>query len=70
MISKIAGKSLKSDTKNKLWWAKLAVALVCSNIFFFLLFSKNETGALTESKVPQGWVEIHVRAEILTPFQS
>lgn len=70
MISKIAGKSLKSDTKTKLWWAKLAIALVFSNIFFFLLFSGNETSAITESKVPEGWVEIHVRAELLTPFQS
>jgi hypothetical protein len=70
MISKIAGNSLKSNTKNKLWWSKLAIALIFSNIFFFLLFSGSETSSVTTPKVPEGWVEIHVRAELLTPFQS
>ena len=69
MISKIAGSILKKDTKTKLWWMKLGVALVISNIFFFLLFSGSETKAEIPS-VPEGWVEIQVRAELLTPFHS
>lgn len=70
MISKIAGNILKKDTKTKAWWMKLAVAIVLSNIFFFVLFSGSETKTSSTSSIPEGWVEIHVRAELLTPFQS
>ena len=70
MISKIAGTILKKDTKTKVWWMKLAVAIVLSNIFFFVLFSGSETKTTATSSIPEGWVEIHVRAELLTPFQS
>lgn len=70
MISKIAGNILKKDTKTKVWWMKLAVAIVLSNIFFFVLFSGSETKDETISSIPEGWVEIQVRAELLTPFQS
>lgn len=70
MISKIAGNILKKDTKTKQWWAKLAVAIVLSNIFFFVLFSGNETTEQPTPLIPEGWVEIHVRAELLTPFQT
>lgn len=70
MISKIAGSTLKKDTRTKQWWLKLAVAIVLSNIFFFLLFSGNETEAVISPTVPEGWVEIQVRAELLTPFQT
>lgn len=69
MISNIAGNVLKKNTKTKQWWAKLAVAIVISNIFFFLLFSGSETKPSTNS-IPEGWVEIQVRAELLTPFHS
>lgn len=70
MISKITGNVLKQNTKTKQWWAKLTVAIVLSNIFFFLLFSGSETEATPTPAVPEGWVEIQVRAELLTPFQS
>jgi hypothetical protein len=70
MISKIAGNVLKKNTKNKIWWAKLGVAIVLSNIFFFVLFSGSETRPSATPSIPEGWVEIHVRAELLTPFQS
>jgi hypothetical protein len=70
MISKIAGNILKKDTKTKQWWAKLAVAIVLSNIFFFVLFSGNETQESSLPPIPEGWVEIHVRGELLTPFQT
>lgn len=69
MISKIAGKDLNKGTKPKIWWMKLGVAIVLSNIFFFVLFSGSETPIVT-STIPEGWVEIQVRAELLTPFHS
>jgi hypothetical protein len=69
MISNIVGTALKKNTKTKQWWAKLAVAIVISNIFFFLLFSGSET-EIEKSTIPEGWVEIQVRAELLTPFHS
>lgn len=70
MISKIAGNIFKQNTKTKQWWAKLAIAIVLSNVFFFTLFSGNETKEAPEHSVPEGWVEIHIRAELLTPFQT
>lgn len=70
MISKIAGTILKKNTKTKLWWMKLAISLVLSNIFFFVLFSSNEKPSLPPSSLPEGWVELQVKAELLTTFQS
>jgi hypothetical protein len=70
MISKIAGTNSNTATKNKIWWAKLAVALILSNLLFFLLFSGNETAASSDPQLPDGWVEIQIQAELLTPFQS
>ena len=70
MISKITGTILKKNTKTKLWWMKLAASIVLSNIFFFVLFSKNETPSMPTSSIPEGWVELQVRAELLTTFQS
>jgi len=69
MISKIAGNLSKQSTRTKLWWMKLGLALVISNIFFFLLFSGSEKEVSTSS-IPEGWVEIQVRAELLTTFHS
>lgn len=70
MISKIAGANSKPSTKTKVWWIKLGVAIVLSNIFFFVLFSGSETETVKSSGIPEGWVEIQVRAELLTPFHS
>ena len=70
MISKIAGTILKKNTKTKQWWMKLAVSLVLSNIFFFVLFSSNEKPLVSTSSIPEGWVELQVKAELLTTFQS
>lgn len=70
MISRIAGTLLNKNTKTKIWWAKLAVAIVISNIFFFLLFSGSETSPVISKGVPDGWVEMQIRADLLTPFHS
>ena len=70
MISKIAGTILNKNTKTKLWWMKLAVSIVLSNIFFFVLFSSNEKPSVPTSSIPEGWVELQVKAELLTTFQS
>lgn len=70
MISKIAGTILSKDTKTKVWWIKLGIALVLSNIFFFILF-KNENPKVTpEIKTPEGMVEVQLQAILLTPFQK
>jgi hypothetical protein len=69
MISNIVGTALKKNTKTKQWWLKLGIAIFISNIFFFLLFSGSET-EIEKSTIPDGWVEIQVRAELLTPFHS
>ena len=69
MNSKIAGMNLSTNTKNKIWWIKLGIALIISNVFFFVLFSKTETNQASSS-IPAGWVEIQVRGELLTPFHS
>ncbi len=72
MISEKIGTSFRKNTRNKIpekaqWWAKLAMALVLSNIFFFILFS-GDSEVKQESGIPEGWVEIQLRAELLTPF--
>ena len=59
---------LKKNTKTKLWWMKLAIAIVISNIFFFLLFSGSPEASPNESLPPEGWVEAQVNAELMTPF--
>jgi hypothetical protein len=43
------------------------IILIISNILFYLLFG-NETKTETAS-IPAGWVEIKIKAELLTPFQ-
>jgi hypothetical protein len=72
VISEKVGTLLKKNTKTKVWWMKLGIALVISNLFFFLLFSgdsdvKQES---LPSGIPQGWVEVQLNAELMTPFHS
>lgn len=69
MTSNIAGNNSKKNIKSKAWWLKLALSLVLSNIFFFILFSGNEKKQ-DKNSIPEGWVELQVRAELLTPFHS
>ena len=68
MISKLAGMLSKSDTKTRTWWAKLAVAIVVSNVLFFLLFSSSGETKTPPSK-PVGAVELRLTAELLTSFE-
>ncbi len=71
MIFKLIGTALKKNTKTKLWWAKLGIALVLSNIFFFVLFGgSSEVKQDLPSGIPEGWVEVQLQAELLTPFHS
>lgn len=67
MISKNLGTIFKKNTKTKIWWSKLGIALVISNIFFFLLFG-GSSEAVQEKTIPVGWVEVQVNASLLTPF--
>lgn len=50
---------------------KMGVALILSNVFFFLLFSgDSEVKQVSPSGTPEGWVEVQLEAQLLTPFQS
>lgn len=69
MISDKLGTILKKNTKTK--WIKIGIALVLSNIFFFMLFSgDSEVKQVESSGIPSGWVEVQLSAELLTPFHS
>lgn len=72
MISEKIGTTFRKDTRTKIQgkaqlWAKLGVALILSNIFFFLLFS-GDSEVKQENAIPEGWVEIQLQADLLTPF--
>ncbi len=69
MISKLIGRILNQNTRTKIWWMKLGIALLLSNIFFFVLFTGNEAPKVAQA-TPEGWVEIQIKAELLTPFHS
>jgi len=71
MISEKIGTLLKKNTKTRAWWAKLATAIILSNIFFFVLFG-GDSGVkqAPPSGVPDGWVEVQLQAELMTPFHS
>lgn len=70
MISKLAGTLSAKNTKTKVWWMKLSVAIILSNVFFFLLFGgDNTSSAETTHALPEGHVEIQLEARLHTPFQ-
>lgn len=68
MNFKFSGITSSKSTRDKL--LKLIVAILLSNVFFFLLFFKNETPSKDPHHLPDGWVEVQLRAELLTPFQN
>lgn len=65
-----AGSVLSKNTKTKFWWVKLTLALVVSNVFFFVLFSNDSAQAGPKSFPTEGQVEVQLEAQLLTPFQS
>lgn len=67
MDLKIRGIVLKKDFQVKA--LKLAVALILSNLFFFLLFSGPEE-VKAESELPSGVVELQLKTNLLTPFEA
>lgn len=69
MISRIVGTLFKKNTRTRIWWLKLALALVLSNVFFFTLFSA-PAPPVPERPVRQGLVEVQIKAELMTPFQA
>lgn len=71
MISEKIGTLFKKNSKTKIWWIKLGVSIVLSNIFFFILFA-DDSDMKQESPrgTPEGWVEVQLEAELLTPFHS
>lgn len=74
MISEKIGTTFKKNIRTKTperaqFWAKLGIALILSNIFFFLLFN-SDSEVKQESAIPEGWVEIQLQADLLTPFHS
>ena len=69
MISKLAGIISGKNTKTKTWWLKLGIALVLSNVFFFLLFGGDNTSAAETNFIPVGLVEVQLEARLHTPFQ-
>ena len=70
MILEKIGTILNKNTKPKIWWIKLAVAIVISNVFFFLLFSSDSPQQTLTPGLPIGQVEIQLEAQLLTPFQK
>jgi hypothetical protein len=70
MISKLAGIISLKNTKTKAWWLKLSVAIVVSNVFFFLLFGGDNTSSAEVFSLPPGFVEVQLEARMHTPFQN
>lgn len=72
MDFKKIGMNFPTGTKTRIWWAKLAVALILSNVFFFYLCqgSSEETETQESSVSLAGMVEIQIMAKLLTPYQT
>jgi hypothetical protein len=49
---------------------KLGLALIVSNIFFFILFSNESVNERPTNLPTEGWVEVQFEPLLLTPFQS
>lgn len=68
MTSKPNGTDSSKKIKLRKLWLKLAAALIVSNLFFFFIFHPSEKQKMSPS-IPDGWVQLQVKAELLTPFQ-
>lgn len=69
MLLQKIGTIFRKSTKTKIWWLKLSLTLILSNLFFFLLFA-GENSEVKQDLAPGGMVEVQISAELLTPFQS
>ncbi len=70
MIFKKIGTLWQKNTKPKLWWIKLGVSLIISNLFFYLLFGGHPQATSIPTPGPMaGWVAVQIDAELQTPFQ-
>ncbi len=69
MISRTNGINLKKLIANKVVLAKLAMAMVLSNVFFFYLFSDTSSSELVP-EITAGHVEIEIKGELHTSFQA
>ena len=69
MSLKTTGISSKLNIASKPLLFRVLAAIVLSNIFFYLLFMNSDE---TEAQVlpPDGWVQIQIKADSRTPFQS
>lgn len=67
MNLRINGITSNLATKNKKWWLKLSMAIILSNILFFLFFQENEVQGADIIHNPDH-VEIRIHAELFTPF--
>lgn len=63
------GMSLKLATKDKRWWFKLSIAIILSNILFFLFFHENEVQGADMIRHPDD-VEIRIQADLFTSFSA
>jgi hypothetical protein len=61
MIFKFAGTISRKNIK-------IAVALILSNLFFFVLFGGPDKEEIQVKNAHPGHVEVQIRAELLTPF--
>lgn len=57
------------NTKNRIWFLKLGMALILSNIFFFILFGQKNEEKIPIPNDPQ-LVQVQIEAQLLTPFES
>jgi hypothetical protein len=69
MNLKKIGTAFPKDTRNRIWWIKLFLCLIFSNIFFFLIFGpQKKAPKISNSRT--NWVEIQMDADILTPLKE
>lgn len=71
MNFKKIGIIFKKNTRPKVWWVKMGISLVISNVFFFLMFApdSHEASKIKPNK-SSGMVEVNVKAILHTPFQN
>jgi hypothetical protein len=62
------GTVFKKSTVTRVRFFKIIVALIISNLFFFLLFSPGSSSPQEPVKELSGWVEVQLEGHLFTPF--